>query len=88
MFLATTPKNGQHIEKIHRGIVCDGCKENPIQGKRYKCIECLDFDLCYNCRHSGIHDNHQMELIKVNSKLFKISINHELVIFYFFVDST
>ena len=70
--LAETSKNGQHIEKIHHGIACDGCKENPIQGKRFKCIECLDFDLCHNCKHSGIHDNHQMELIKVNGKLLRI----------------
>ena len=77
IFLSTTNLSWLQPAKLcfnfySLSLACDGCKENPIQGKRFKCIECLDFDLCYNCRRSGIHDNHQMELIKVNGKLLRI----------------
>ena len=36
------------VEK-HIGSVCNGCGEFPIEGIRYKCIECSDFDFCENC---------------------------------------
>lgn len=34
---------------IHYGEVCDSCKENPILGIRYKCLECFEYDLCEKC---------------------------------------
>eukprot|EP01080_Neovahlkampfia_damariscottae_P004404 gene4404-7779_t len=36
-------------ENVHLGIICDGCEEKGIKGKRYKCNECLDFDFCEKC---------------------------------------
>ena len=36
-------------EPIHFGFMCDGCKKNPIRGRRYKCKECKDFDFCESC---------------------------------------
>ena len=36
------------VEK-HNGCVCNGCGEFPIEGVRYKCIECGDFDFCEKC---------------------------------------
>ncbi|KAF7992587.1 hypothetical protein HCN44_004931 [Aphidius gifuensis] len=44
---------------IHDGVVCDGC-EKQIQGFRYKCLQCPDFDLCANCDARGIHEDHCM----------------------------
>ena len=45
---------------------CDGCGIFPIIGgvKRYKCIECEDFDLCENCiLTDNIHpEHHEMKL--------------------------
>lgn len=39
------------IEKkiIHQNINCNGCDQQNISGIRFKCDNCLDFDLCYNC---------------------------------------
>jgi hypothetical protein len=33
----------------HHAITCDGCGQNPIVGVRYKCLSCIDFDLCTPC---------------------------------------
>ena len=40
---------------IHYGIKCDGCGLSPIQGTRYKCDTCYDFDYCFNCYHEKPH---------------------------------
>ena len=36
------------VEK-HSGTVCNGCGLFNIQGVRYKCVECADFDYCEQC---------------------------------------
>ena len=33
----------------HYGIVCDKCRLRDIEGTRYKCLNCKDFDLCASC---------------------------------------
>lgn len=39
-------------EGPHPYIVCDGCKK-PIGNRiRYKCLKCIDFDLCADCEAS------------------------------------
>ncbi|KAI1926570.1 hypothetical protein LOZ58_003204 [Ophidiomyces ophidiicola] len=40
---------------IHRGITCDGCGVAPIQGIRYRCANCPDFDLCETCEAMDGH---------------------------------
>ena len=46
---------------LHFGIRCNGCDVIPIRGKRYKCSECVKFNLCCNCLKTGIHSHHQMQ---------------------------
>ncbi|KAI9278698.1 hypothetical protein BDA99DRAFT_531443 [Phascolomyces articulosus] len=40
---------------IHRGITCNKCGVSPIRGTRYKCANCVDFDLCEMCEGSNSH---------------------------------
>ncbi|KAI7875384.1 EF-hand [Lichtheimia hyalospora FSU 10163] len=40
---------------IHRGITCNKCRVTPIRGIRYKCANCVDFDLCELCESANCH---------------------------------
>ena len=44
---------------LHEGFYCDGCDASPIQGLRYRCMECHDYDLCETCNAKGnsLHSN-------------------------------
>jgi hypothetical protein len=43
--------------QVHQGVICDGCNTNPIQGARFKCSVCPDYDLCAKCEEKGdVHD--------------------------------
>ena len=47
-------------EEVHLGIECDECQMCPIQGPRYKCLECPDYDLCEECYNKDLQE-HKME---------------------------
>ena len=40
---------------VHRGVMCNGCRIQPIQGIRYSCANCPDYDLCEDCEAHQIH---------------------------------
>lgn len=44
------------IKMVHTGIVCNKCGKKDIEGKRYKCAQCANFNLCENCEKNYIHD--------------------------------
>ena len=37
----------------HEGIFCDVCEEQDIEGVRWKCNECDDYDLCSTCYNAN-----------------------------------
>lgn len=47
---------------VHRGIICDGCEKGPVEGTRYKCAVCADYDLCEQCEAKN---NHNHPLLKI-----------------------
>jgi Ca2+-binding EF-hand superfamily protein len=63
-------RNGQNIVQLlfrvsedatrrnaytHRGCQCNSCGMVPIQGIRYRCANCADFDLCEACEAQQAH---------------------------------
>lgn len=40
---------------VHRGVGCNSCNVMPIKGIRYRCSNCVDFDLCEQCEAMQIH---------------------------------
>merc|ERR1711939_194602 len=57
------------IPLVHQDITCDGCNKKPIQGLRFKCKSCPDYDLCAECFtrkglfHSGEQAAHEFDMI-------------------------
>lgn len=52
---------------VHRGITCDACNRPNIEGTRFKCAVCADFDLCEACEKAIDHP-HPMLKIKTLSQ--------------------
>lgn len=42
---------------VHNNIICDECGKKNIEGVRYKCAVCADFDLCEQCEATSNHDH-------------------------------
>ena len=43
-------------EKItHNNIICNNCYSQNIQGLRFVCAECENFNLCENCEKNNVH---------------------------------
>ncbi|XP_037073805.1 LOW QUALITY PROTEIN: dystrophin-like [Pollicipes pollicipes] len=40
-------------EKSRHHARCNGCKEYPIVGFRYRCLKCFNFDMCQQCFFTG-----------------------------------
>jgi len=57
------------VQLQHPHVTCDGCDKGPIQGLRFRCKSCADFDLCGECYakktvlHSGAYADHEFECI-------------------------
>ncbi|CAG8745143.1 39514_t:CDS:1 [Gigaspora margarita] len=56
---------------FHPGIICDACGK-AIRGVRYKCGNCVNFDLCGNCEADPIskHDENHI-FIKIKKPVLK-----------------
>lgn len=53
----------RHCDLLDVEIYCDGCSQT-MPGRRYRCLECIDMDLCVTCFTGGVNpggehkDNH------------------------------
>ncbi|XP_073251415.1 E3 ubiquitin-protein ligase MIB2-like isoform X2 [Porites lutea] len=42
----------------HTSVKCDGCKQSPLAGTRWKCADCPNYDLCSPCFMNDVHNMH------------------------------
>lgn len=56
--LSTTTNDNKNTLSWHH-LACSSCHGN-IRGMRYKCLECVDYDLCRGCESLGRHEEHDM----------------------------
>ena len=72
-------KNEKKEELItHYRVKCDGCKKFPIEGIRYKCTICKNFDYCEECEKKYALE-HGHPLLKIRKpELAPISIQCRL----------
>ena len=65
------------IHIIHKDVNCNECK-NIIEGIRYKCCICLDYNLCEKCENKfGFGHNHPLLKIR-NPELCPIAFSCKL----------
>ncbi|XP_003406225.1 E3 ubiquitin-protein ligase ZSWIM2 [Loxodonta africana] len=53
-----TAAEKERLDK-HLGIPCNNCKQFPIEGKCYKCTECIEYHLCQECFGNCCHLSHK-----------------------------
>jgi hypothetical protein len=63
------------VPVVHPHVICDGCRCGII-GVRYKCGNCVDFDLCEACEAAGVHSENGHLFIKVRKPLFSYFPRH------------
>lgn len=51
-------------ETVHQTVTCDICKTEAIEGNRYKCAVCENFDICDICFLNRKHSEHPMIKLK------------------------
>ncbi|KAL4246320.1 hypothetical protein ABKN59_008948 [Abortiporus biennis] len=49
---SNNPSGTQRSRVIHENVACDQCRRN-VEGIRFKCLDCPDFDLCQDCAEMG-----------------------------------
>ncbi|KAH8298255.1 hypothetical protein KR018_011878 [Drosophila ironensis] len=65
----------------HRNICCDGCQRQDFRGRRFRCMRCVNFDLCGDCydRRVETHEHrveHPMQLILEPGQMYSHSNPH------------
>uniref|UniRef100_H0XJP7 Dystrotelin n=1 Tax=Otolemur garnettii TaxID=30611 RepID=H0XJP7_OTOGA len=77
-------------EMVTHPVRCSVCRTFPITGLRYRCLKCLNFDICQVCFLSGLHSKshqkshpiieHSVQMsAKENTKLLLRSLRNNLL---------
>lgn len=54
-------------------VQCNQCRKKDVTHSHYKCLQCVDYDLCFNCFAQNFHDEHVFALIDDAQRNAKIS---------------
>ncbi|XP_003944255.1 E3 ubiquitin-protein ligase ZSWIM2 [Saimiri boliviensis] len=66
-----TAAEKERLDK-HLGIPCNNCKQFPIEGKCYKCTECIEYHLCQECFDSCCHLSHTFTFRKKRNQQWRL----------------
>lgn len=51
--------NDRHRQPLeNHEFRCDSCNSKPIEGVRFKCIDCPNYDMCSHCESIDHHSGH------------------------------
>eukprot|EP00440_Ansanella_granifera_P064714 gb/GFBE01070165.1/.p1 GENE.gb/GFBE01070165.1/~~gb/GFBE01070165.1/.p1 ORF type:complete len:845 (+),score=232.11 gb/GFBE01070165.1/:1-2535(+) len=53
--IAAELRSDPAVVEVHQYVGCDGCGQQPLVGKRFKCNLCPDYDLCSACHEHRQH---------------------------------
>jgi len=65
LLLSNTMTLGAEKSPIHQGSKCRNCNMSPICGVRYRCVNCLDYDLCEQCESDSEAHNKNHLFLKI-----------------------
>ena len=57
---------------VHFGVTCDSCQKNDIEGARYKCSVCSNFDFCEQCQETVEHEHPFLKIKTLKQTPLKI----------------
>lgn len=57
---------------VHIDVTCDACGRTNIEGARFKCAVCSDFDFCEECEKTIEHPHPMLKIKKPNQAPIKI----------------
>ncbi|CAO2624793.1 Dytn [Lemmus lemmus] len=60
-------------EMLTHPVRCSTCKTFPIIGLRYRCLKCLNFDICQLCFLSGLHNKPHQKAHTVREECVQMS---------------
>ncbi|XP_052812771.1 uncharacterized protein LOC128240257 [Mya arenaria] len=63
----------EHPVYTHDGVFCDGCN-TVIVGPRYKCGNCMDFDLCEVCESKPGQHNPDHVFVKIRRPCYRVGV--------------
>ncbi|XP_060568887.1 next to BRCA1 gene 1 protein-like isoform X2 [Ruditapes philippinarum] len=66
-------QTSEHPVYVHDGVYCDVCN-CVIVGPRYKCGNCLDFDLCESCEDKPGSHNPDHVFVKIRRPCFRVGV--------------
>lgn len=58
--------------EVHTRVQCDGCHAYPLVGRRFKCVDRPDFDLCGTCYQRAMQDSDLKDLHFEEIKLMTV----------------
>lgn len=56
------------VGTTHFNVRCDNCHIKDFRGKRYKCLECWNFDLCELCEANTNHSHPMIRIIGLDDQ--------------------